>query len=586
MRTTLRALAIAIALASVVDPAFRISRPGNLAVDLRAADGGLLQGESPLRERLEQALPGALAINTASDARAVVVDGAAIEPSALRDRIPVSFVSPARPSGPWVRVLSVSGPRPVLPGWSAAVTGMIEGRDMAPGSSSAIVLEHHGVEVDRVAHHWTKATEQFGVQLSFVPPAAGSFAVTVKVLPVEESGTGAARSAPVQVRAEARRLRILAFDPRPSWGSGFIRRALEADPGFEVAARVRASRGPEVRTGAAPIVISDASLAPFDLALVGAPEELTANELGALERFASLRGGTVVFAADRKSSGGYLHLLGMPGLDETLLEKPIAVTVRDGAGLRGGEFAHPAALPVGAEAIAEIPHGAVRRAPLFVVPSGSGLLIFSGLLDAWRYRGEDDGAFDAFWRARLASAAARAPRRLELQLTPGIAAPGSRVRLRAAVRATDLAAAGGTVSVPAIAARVIAEGGAQQDVRLWPTAELGVFEGEVPTRAAGRYDIRVETAGGVSGDTPLIVAAAPDPPVESGDPELVATLAAATGGVAVGSDNLQPLLDRLRAVPRETIVQPRHPFRSPWWGVAFAGLLTAEWTLRRRRGLR
>ena len=262
------------------------------------------------------------------------------------------------------------------------------------------------------------------------------------------------------------------------------------------------------------------------------------------------------------------------------------VTVRDGAGLRGAEFAHPAALPVGAEAIAEIPHGAARRAPLVVVPSGSGLLMFSGLLDAWRYRGEDDGAFDAFWRARLASAAARAPRRLELELTPALPRPGRACvcgRRSARRSMSPLAARSPSPRSPR---RVIDEGGAQQDVRLWPTAELGVFEGEVPARTAGRYDIRVETAGGVSGDAPLIVAAAPDPPVESGDPELVATLAAATGGVAVGSDNLQPLLDRLRAVPRETIVQPRHPFRSPWWGVAFAGLLTAEWTLRRRRGLR
>ena len=118
------------------------------------------------------------------------------------------------------------------------------------------------------------------------------------------------KASPVQVLAEQRRLRILAFDPRPSWGSAFIRRALEADPSFEVATRVRASRGPEVRTGAAPIVLGDATLAPFDLALIGAPEELSASELSALDRFASVRGGTVVFVADRASSGGYLRLLG------------------------------------------------------------------------------------------------------------------------------------------------------------------------------------------------------------------------------------------------------------------------------------
>ena len=55
------------------------------------------------------------------------------------------------------------------------------------------------------------------------------------VLPVDGTADGAAAGPPVQVLAEQRRLRIVAFDPRPSWGSGFIRRALEADPIFEVA---------------------------------------------------------------------------------------------------------------------------------------------------------------------------------------------------------------------------------------------------------------------------------------------------------------------------------------------------------------
>jgi len=583
--TILRILAWAIALAAVIDPAFRTSRPAPLAVDVRDAEGRLLPVNSPIRRHLEEAFQGTLAINAAREPSAVVVDAAAIRPSALPGSVPVSFI--VRPtSGPSVRVLSVAAPRPVLPGWSAALTAVIEGRGVLPGSSSAIVLDHHGIEVDRVVHRWSKAREQFSAQLSFVPPAAGSFPVTVKVLPIEGSRDGAAPGSPVQVLAEQRRLRILAFDPRPSWGTAFIRRALEADPSFDVATRVRASRGPEVRTGAAPVVLGDATLAPFDLALIGAPEELSASELSALDRFASVRGGTVVFIADRASSGGYLRLLGIPAIEETLLDKPIKVTASDGLGLRGAEFAHPAALPPGADAVAEIAHGAGRRAPLVTRPSGAGLLIFSGLLDAWRYRAEDEGAFDAFWRSRLASAAARAPRRLELTLTSGHASAGAPGRLRAVVRATDFVTSGSTVVVPAITARVIDERGAQEVIRLWPTAGLGVFEGDVPARAAGRYDVRVETGDGASADMPLIVSPVTEPSTASGDPEIAATVAAATGGVVVTSDHLQPLIDRLGAVSRETIVRAGHPFRSPWWGVAFAGLLSAEWAMRRRRGLR
>jgi hypothetical protein len=213
-------------------------------------------------------------------------------------------------------------------------------------------------------------------------------------------------------------------------------------------------------------------------------------------------------------------------------------------------------------------------------------LIFSGLLDAWRYRAEDDGAFDTFWRSRLASAAARAPRRLELTVTSGNPSAGVPTRVQAVVRATDFATLGSTVSVPGVAARIVDERGAQEPIRLWPTAVLGVFEGEVPARSPGRYDVRIETSGGVSADTPLIVSPVADVPRAPGDRDLAATTAAATGGVVVAPDRLQPLIDRLSALSRESIVRTGHPFRSPWWGVAFAGLLTAEWTLRRRRGLR
>ena len=251
IRTVLRLVACAIALAAVVDPAFRSMRPGPLPVTLRASDGRLVPAAdapgSSLRRRLGEAMPGALAINTAAEPAALVVDGAFVDPASIPDRLPVSFVAAPLPAGPRVRVASVDTPRPVLPGWSASVTATIDGRDMPPGASSAIVLEHHGVEVDRAVHRWSMANERVAVPLAFVPPAAGSFAVTVKVLPIEGAEAGAAAAAPVQLRAEARRLRILAFDPRPSWGSGFVRRTLEADPSFDVD-----HAGPRVaRTGSA-----------------------------------------------------------------------------------------------------------------------------------------------------------------------------------------------------------------------------------------------------------------------------------------------------------------------------------------------
>ena len=93
----------------------------------------------------------------------------------------------------------------------------------------------------------------------------------------------------------------------------------------------------------------------------------------------------------------------------------------DATGLRATEFAYPRVLPAGAEALVVLPQGSGGRAPVISMPLGAGRVIFSGVLDAWRYRGDDEDAFDTFWRSQLGREAARAPRRLEVMLHPGAA---------------------------------------------------------------------------------------------------------------------------------------------------------------------
>ena len=117
----------------------------------------------------------------------------------------------------------------------------------------------------------------------------------------------------------------------------------------------------------------------------------------------------MVFVADRRSGGGYLRLLGVPGLEETLLDKPTAVRAADGTALRASEFAYPAALPVGAEPLASIPHGSATRSPVLAVPAGAGLLISRGCstrgATAPTMTGRSTRSGDHGWRRRQ-----RAPR--------------------------------------------------------------------------------------------------------------------------------------------------------------------------------
>jgi hypothetical protein len=529
---------------------------------------------------LEAAMPGELAINEVGPPRAVVVAGERLDASALPASGPVSFVLPPKPRGPDVRLVSVTSPRAVLPGWSAVVTAEIAGSELEPGTTALVVLESKGIEVDRVEHKWSRRDDRFVARLAFAPPSAGSFSLTLRV---DQS------TVPVRVVAEQRRLKILAFDPRPSWASGFVRRALEEDPDFDVVARVRASRGLDVRTGAPPAVLSAESLNPFDLTIVGAPEDLTSNEVDALETFARRRGGTVVLMADRKPTGAYVRLVGVEPFDEVLVEKPIRLTVpaaTTAPTLRGSEFAYPRVMPAGGEALLTISHAGSARAPVVSLTLGAGRVVFSVLLDAWRYRDDDGDAFGAFWRSHLGWEAARAPRRLEVGLQPASATPGTAVRVRAAIRATDQVTSPAGVAIPAISARLVDERGAQRFVRLWPASEPGVFDGNFVAPAVGRYDVQVQTDAGTTTDTSFVVSDGPpviDVNASRNSAELVAR---ATGGVMVTAENLDPLVKQLRALDREMISSVRYPMRSMWWAVAFAGLLSSEWLTRRRRGLR
>ena len=167
---------------------------------------------------------------------------------------------------------------------------------------------------------------------------------------------------------------------------------------------------------------------------------------------------------------------------------------------------------------------------------------------------------------------------------PSLAAPGDRVSVRASFRPSELTAQGQEIQMPAIRGSVIAQDGAIEPVRLWPSAEPGVFEGVVTADATGRFDVRVE-AESIVADTPLLV----EPDVTShrqGARERVHLVAGASGGVVASASDLSPLIASLRALEREDRPVRERPMRSAWWMVVFAAALAGEWTLRRRRGLR
>ncbi len=397
-----------------------------------------------VRRRLARSLGDAVTFDSEAEPAAVVVVGGMPPPSALsRAGVPVSTVSIARPAAPNVRIVAADEPDPGRVGWSASFHGVIEASGLA-GQSSRIVLEERGTELAHVEHRWTSDTERFDATLRYTPPASGTSTLTLRVLPAEGETTDADNAADLRFVASGRRLRVLVHEPRPSWNATFVRRALEQDPSFDVSALVQASKGLEVRGGTPPSALTADALGAFDAVVVGAPEELRPSEVEALQLFARRRGGAVVLVPDRRPSGPYLDLIPAPQFDEVLVENAIELRARgDGIasiGRRCTRRRWPCTAPA-CPVVRCLPRWKARarqaRAVVLEWPDGAGRVLFSGAMDAWRFRAASDDGFARFWRARIAEGAAAAPARVEVGVAPGVPRPGQTVTIRARLRPTE-----------------------------------------------------------------------------------------------------------------------------------------------------
>lgn len=584
MTLALRTAAILIALAAILDPGFAVRRPQPPQIDVRTDAATAPDAEAVrIRQRILD-MAGSTAADSLAEPSAVVLVAPSL--AALDDLpggVPVSIVAPAPPAGDVIRIVRVTPPPVVLPGQTAVLIVEVEASGL-DGQTSIVALEQHGMELARASVQWMRGKNRQVAALAYAPPGAGVHRVRIVAHPGEPAADRTGDAADVALIAQSRRLRVTTFEPRPSWGVTFVRRALEADPVFTTSAFARPSREIAVRAGAPPRRLTATALEPFDAVIVGAPDALSASEVDALDTFIRRRGGAVVLLPDRRPSGAYVRLLPAGRFDEMLVEVPLPLEGSPSRGLKASELALPQGLGPGASVILSARlRGRVN--PVIVSwPLGAGRLVFSGALDAWRYRADDEAAFAKFWSGLVANLAAAAPRALDVSAHPALAQPGERVTVRAAIRQTEWTEEDADLALPPIGALLVAADGTQQPIRLWPAAEAGVFEGTVSPRETGRFDVRM-SAGVMTADTPLVIAdeVRHAPTV---DDDRFRLIARATGGVAVSASDLGALERHLRTLPQPDTTVTTRPMRSGWWMIAFAGVLCAEWATRRRRGLR
>src|SRR5262249_4120535 len=142
------------------------------------------------------------------------------------------------------------------------------------------------------------------------------------------------------------------------------------------------------------------------------------------------------------------------------------------------------AVTPGADTLAQVP-GADAAPVIVSMPRGGGRLLFSGAMDAWRFRGADDRAFDRFWQSTIAGLAMAVPPAGDSRLNPRLLRPGERGDVVVRVRAREAAVSASIGADP---------------IRLVPTPEPGVFHGRFTAgNAPGSSTITVTSMGGSHG---------------------------------------------------------------------------------------
>ena len=571
-RLGLRSAAILMAVAAAIDPVWTLARPvpqpvvvAHLAssatstidaairaavpdakVDVRAASAGRL----PCRpgERCLMVADGSIDVEIPGD-----VPG------------PVSLVTIAAPAGANIAVQSVASSRTQRAGGSGTVRVTLTGTG-TPGRRTELRVSDGGAAVGTATHEW-KTDGVAAVDIPWWPLGEGPRTLTVAAVPFDGEASLLDNAVDVGVTVSTGRIPVLAFDVRPSWASTFVRRALEDDPRFRVDHRV--ALGPSLAAGTAGGRLDARTLDAVPVAIVGSPEGLSSSDVTLLERFVRERGGTLILLPDRAPAGAMTRLLSGRWTEH------LEVAASPAGVLRASET-----LRLSAASPFDIVLGAVKGSPVIVLsPTGHGRIVVSGAMDAWRYRDTDGGVFDRFWRSLvLESAAASASLRLEF--AHPIAAPGTdapfvvrHLQMEPGIESTVSA----TVTCGAQPARV---------VRLWPGGTAGMFMGRLSIDGRDACQLRVAVDGG-----PTVVGGVA---VTSGATDSVSRVMAKleraairTGGVVVAAGAESKLLAALASVtPRPARPEAIRPLRSPWWMFPFVTLLSVEWWLRRRAGLR
>lgn len=435
------------------------------------------------------------------------------------------------------------------------------------------------------------------------------------------------------VRVEDRRERILYVEGEPRFEVKFLRQAVDGDENLEVVVLMRTAEEKYLRLGVEdPLELLSGfpstreELFAYSGLVLGSVEAgfFTDNQLRLVEELVGQRGGGLLLLGGRRSfaAGGYR---GTPleSLSPLVLEEPeesylAEVAVRPTAAGR-----EHAVLQLGADAKATeerwktLPpltslHPLRRTKPgasllltgapaaeesggdLVVLASqryGRGRVIALNVQDSWLWQMQtslEDKTHERLWRQMLRFLVSSAPRQVALETSGSLVAPGEEVTLRAEVK--DKAFLG--LNGARVEAAVTDPAGRTETVRLeWTVERDGEYRGTFVPDQRGPYEVRVlaEHEGrSVGRDEARLLAV--EPTAEYFGAEMNAPLlrriAEETGGRFYTAEDVGSLAEDARYTRSgKTVIETCELWDMPVVLLLFLAWLSAEWVLRRRRGL-
>ena len=569
VRTALRAIAIVIAVAATIDPAFS-------SVDGSARSVVIVRSATARFDEVAQALRAMFAgrpiavrdvkngrLPCANDEDCVLIADGSIDVDWDFRLRPPSLIKAPIAGEPNVRIRSVALSRGHR---AAAVAALVEleGQGVAGTRSEVRILDGEAM-IGAATHEWSKPGTAV-IDVPWWPMAVGARALRIEVAPIEGEVTEIDNRIDIGVPVHAAPVQLLVFDARPSWQSTFVRRALEDDGRFAVEYRSRLA--PSLSAGTANGRLDAATLDRLPLVIVGGPDALTASDVALLETYVRQRGGTLVLLPERRPSGESTRLF-QGDWSEHLTLTPESI-----GPLRASEFLRVANLSPPSAVLA-----ASGSTPVIVSsPIGSGRIIVAGAMDAWRYRDAATGGFDRFWRS-VASEGAAAGEGLTVTFANSVLEHGARVAFTIRDRRMT--------PVSSSEASVVQRCGdaLARPVRVWPRGALGEFAGELASSASAACTVEVSV-----GDRQVSASIGVVNHASHAVDDTLAKLerhVRATGGHIANAGNeteLARVLDD--ETPTMSRVVTAHPMRPAWWMIPFAACLSIEWWLRRRAGLR